>query len=314
MSGEAPKIACRCGPRVFQTAVKIPDQVRKTVAFIAYVDQRDQTIRPVGSVFFVGPDPLPGTQSASRVFAVTARHVIEGLSRKGCQECVLRLNPVDPERDVVSITVPLDRWQFHPHDASLDVAVYEQGIPADVDQLVLPLGLGATPEQLAANEVDLGDEVFISGLFIHHYGARRNIPIVRTGNLAALDEEPVVTKRGLIQAYLVEARSIGGLSGSPVFLNLGNARVIGGALKFASGGPTFLLLGLIHGHYEAAAEEALLADHVNEDTIGASINAGIAIVVPFNRIKEVVEHAMRPSFNSRSPFSETWSPLDGLKR
>lgn len=273
--------------------MKIPDQIRKTVAFIAYVDQRDHSVRPVGSAFFVGPDPLPGTQSASRVFAVTARHVIEGLRRKGCTECVLRLNPVAVERDVISITVPLDRWMFHPTDASVDVAVYEQGIPAEVDQLVLPLGIGASEAQLIANEVDLGDEVFISGLFIHHYGARRNIPIVRTGNLAALDEEPVSTKRGLTQAYLVEARSIGGLSGSPVFLNLGDSRVIGGSLKFRSGGPSFLLLGLIHGHYEAGGEGALLADEVKEDTINASINAGIAIVVPFTCIREVVEHAMR---------------------
>lgn len=294
--------------------MKIPDQVRKTVAFIAYVDQRDQSIKPVGSVFFVGPDPIPGTQSTSRVFAVTARHVIEGLKSKGCEECVLRLNPVDPEQEIVSITVPLDSWQFHPRDTSVDVAVLEQGVPASVDQLVLPLGFGATPEQMAANEVDLGDEVFISGLFIHHYGARRNIPIVRVGNLAALDEEPVSTKRGPIQAYLVEARSIGGLSGSPVFLNLGHTRVIGGVLQSVSGGPTCLLLGLIHGHYEADSQEALLVQDVKEDTMRASINAGIAIVVPFARIKEVVEHAMRPNFQSRSALIGQWSPLDSLKK
>lgn len=132
--------------------------------------------------------------------------------------------------------------------------------------------------------------------------------------MAALDEEPVLTKRGLIQAYLVEARSIGGLSGSPVFVNLGNTRVIGGGLRLGSGGPTILLLGLIHGHYEAGTEEALLVDDVNEDMISASINAGIAIVVPFTRIKEVVEHAMRHDFNSRNPFTGPWSPLDGLKR
>ncbi len=294
--------------------MKIPDQVRKTVAFIAYVDQRDQSVRPVGSVFFVGPDPAPGTYSAARSFAVTARHVIEGLKRKGCRECILRLNPVDTNQDVISINVPLDSWKFHPNDASLDVAVYEHDIPSDVDQLVLPLSIGATPEELADNEVDLGDEVFISGLFIHHYGARRNIPIVRTGNLAALDEEPVLTKRGLIQAYLIEARSIGGLSGSPVFLNLGTTRVIGGDFKRVSGGPKVLLLGLIHGHYEADSEDALLVDGVNEDTISSSVNAGIAIVVPFARIGEVVEYAMRPSFASQSPFFGTWSPVGGLAK
>jgi hypothetical protein len=294
--------------------VRIPDQVRKTVAFIAYFDQLDQGIKPVGSVFFVGPDPLPGTQSTSRVFAVTARHVIEGLKSKGCKECVLRLNPVDPSQDIISIAVPLDSWQFHPHDNSVDVAVLEQAIPASVDQLVLPLSFGATPEQMAANEVDLGDEVFISGLFIHHYGARRNIPIVRTGNLAALDEEPVSTQRGPIHAYLVEARSIGGLSGSPVFLNLGQTRVIGGGLQLGSGGPTFLLLGLIHGHYKADSQEALLVEDAKEENIRASINAGIAIVVPFARIREVVEHAMRPTFYSRNALIGQWSPLDGLRK
>ena len=294
--------------------MKIPDQVRKTVAFIAYVDQRDHSIKPVGSVFFVGPDPKPGAQSASRVFAVTARHVIEGLKSKGCEECVLRLNPVDPQHEIVSITVPLHSWQFHHSDASVDVAVFEQGIPSSVDQLVLPLSFGATPEHMAANEVDLGDEVFVSGLFIHHYGARRNIPIVRTGNLAALDEEPVSTKRGPIQAYLVEARSIGGLSGSPVFLNLGHSRVIDGNLKFRPEGPAFLLLGLIHGHYEADSQEALLVQDVKEETIRASINAGIAIVVPFARIREVVEHAMSPTFHNRSSSISHWSPMDVHKR
>jgi hypothetical protein len=282
--------------------MKIPDQVRKAVAFIAYVDQRNGEITPVGSVFFVGPDPEPGTQSTSRVFAVTARHVIEGLKSKGCKNCVLRLNPVDPAGAIVSITVPLDSWLFHPIDTAVDVAVLEHGISGSIDQRVLPLGIGATPEKMAANEVYLGDEVFISGLFIHHYGALRNIPIVRIGNLAALDEEPVSTKRGPIQAYLVEARSIGGLSGSPVFLNLGQTRVIGGGRQFqlVSGGPTFLLLGLIHGHYEPDSQEALLVQDVKEETIRASINAGIAIVVPFAHIREVVEYAMSGTVNGRS--------------
>lgn len=272
--------------------MKIPDQVRKTVAFIAYEDKTDLSIRPVGSVFFVGPDPLPGTNVTERVFAVTARHVIEGLIRKGCKECVLRLNPKDPEHDIISITVPLDQWLFHPNDASLDVAVYEQGLQPEIDQLVLPLSLGASHEHLQTHDVDLGDEVFISGLFIHHYGDRRNIPIVRIGNLAALDEEPVSTKKGLIKAYLVEARSIGGLSGSPVFVNLSGSRTIGSNYVVGPSINSFLLLGLIHGHFSASAEEAILFDSAIEDTIGASINAGIAIVVPFYQIEELVNYAM----------------------
>jgi hypothetical protein len=49
------------------------------------------------------------------------------------------------------------------------------------------------------------------GLFSEHQGAERNIPIVRVGNIAAMPEEPVLTTSwGAIDAYLIEARSIGG--------------------------------------------------------------------------------------------------------
>jgi hypothetical protein len=70
------------------------------------------------------------------------------------------------------------------------------------------------------------------------------------GNLAALSEEKISIGSGKeIEGYLIEARSIGGLSGSPVFLNLGSVRSIGGQVKHALGIPTrIFLLGLIHGH------------------------------------------------------------------
>jgi hypothetical protein len=146
------------------------------------------------------------------------------------------------------------------------------------------MGLCATPEMMRSNEVALGDEVFVSGLFRHHYGTNRNIPIVRVGNLAAMDEEKVSTRTlGLIDAYLIEARSTGGLSGSPVFVNLGIHRMIGGKIKQVSGDrPMFFLLGLVHGHYDIPLGDAGTGS--NE-----SVNAGIAIVVPFIAIQGVVE-------------------------
>jgi hypothetical protein len=275
--------------------MKIPGELRKTIAFIAYENQQTGTVDPVGTVFFLGYDPPPGTSSASRVFAVTARHVIDGLKGKGCCKCVLRLNSVKKEDGIESIEVPLENWIFHPSDKGLDVAVYERGIPSNIDQKVLPISLGATQERLVSNEVDLGDEVFISGLFTHHYGNERNIPIVRVGNLAALDGERVSTQSGPIEAYLVEARSTGGMSGSPVFVNLGNIRPKKHGLEVSSGDPKILLLGLIHGHYKVDAEESPLFDDVkgHKAKIIAEINSGIAIVVPFYRILEVVEYAKR---------------------
>jgi hypothetical protein len=95
---------------------------------------------------------------------------------------------------------------------------------------------------------------------------------------------------GLIDAYLAEARSIGGLSGSPVFVHFGYWRNIEGTLmqhKGPFGG--FYLLGLMHGHYRVK--------NVEFQSSGTSvqkeyINMGIAIVVPLSKIMEVVDQPL----------------------
>jgi hypothetical protein len=46
-----------------------------------------------------------------------------------------------------------------------------------------------------------------------------------------------------------EARSIGGLSGSPVFVSMAPTRIIDGHTQF-TWGAQFLSLGLMHGHFD----------------------------------------------------------------
>jgi hypothetical protein len=140
------------------------------------------------------------------------------------------------------------------------------------------------------NEISLGDEVFIVGLFRHHHGNRKNIPIVRVGNLASMREEKIITKDfGEMDAALIECRSIGGLSGSPVFLNLGVARIINGQFKHATG-PMEFLFGLVHGHYDTKASDVDLPnDDLDADLTIDRVNTGIAIVVPFHSIDSVIK-------------------------
>lgn len=57
------------------------------------------------------------------------------------------------------------------------------------------------------------------GRFIGHDGKQRNTPSVRFGNIAMMPLEPLLHERGHKQeSYLVEARSLPGYSGSPVFV------------------------------------------------------------------------------------------------
>jgi hypothetical protein len=98
------------------------------------------------------------------------------------------------------------------------------------------------------------------------------------GNIAMMPDEVIPTELGDMEAYLVEARSIGGLSGSPAFVRK--------TVPFGIG--SFYLLGLMHGHWDlpAKSKNDLL---MNDDLLG-KVNMGIAIVVPAKKILEVLNH------------------------
>ena len=218
------------------------------------------------------------------MYAVTARHVIDGLKRTGLEEGVLRLNRKASGDTFINHNVPLSHWFVHPSDISNDVALIEMGIPVDADHLVIPMQLAVTDETISKYSIELGDEVFISGLFWHHYGNKRNIPIVRVGYLAALNEEKISTKLGEIDGYLVDTISTGGLSGSPVFVNLGSIQSVFGQLRIprSGGKPIIFLLGMIHGHFGAD-------DKPDAEAARDAINSGIAIVVAARSILAVIE-------------------------
>jgi hypothetical protein len=146
-------------------------------------------------------------------------------------------------------------------------------------------------------KVGLGDEVFVVGLFHKHMGKKRNIPVVRFGSICAMPEEPVYSERldRDIQAYLIESRSIGGLSGAPVFVNLGLMRHLEGQIKYANKEyGIFYLLGLMHGHYETKVPDM---DEYEFD----KVNMGIAAVIPADKILEVMK---QPYFEELRKITE----------
>lgn len=147
-------------------------------------------------------------------------------------------------------------------------------------------GWGITKDKLKSRGVAAGDSVFITGLFRHHQGTRRNIPIARHGNVACLNEELISTRFGQMDAFLIEVRSIGGLSGSPVFLNLGPAKSEEGEDY-----NEIYLLGLIHGHFDLNSGTVdSIVEYLGPNMGQVHVNTGIAIVVPYPKIAEVLEH------------------------
>lgn len=265
--------------------MQVPEEARKCVVFIGFRNA-DGMYEVRGTAFFVSR----AVEGLNRSFGyvITAKHVIDKIRDKSIYKVSLRLNFKDGNARWVETDI--SDWYFHPSDSEVDVALLRWSFPTDCDHHYLPTDTFATESFVKNLEISNGDEVCITGLFARHYGTKKNIPIVRIGNIAAMPEERIETSIGLIDAYLIEARSIGGLSGSPVLVNLGLHRYLKGQFVQALEGPIFFLLGLVHGHWDALPSEM---DMITEDAVSAEkVNMGIAIVVPATKILEVINQPM----------------------
>src|SRR5581483_6130068 len=279
--------------------VRVPDQAKNIVAFVHYRRSMAEPPRAAGTAFFAGMQD-PG-HSGGPAYAITARHVIERCAEKSQDgKILIRANMRGANLEFLETVV--SDWTFHPTDETVDVAVLlirahkdergQAGVLFGHDHFLFgPLPMGtASPEVIATEGIGPGDEVFIIGLFRNHPGRLRNIPIARIGNIAAMPGERVRTDwhDRELEAYLIEARSIGGLSGSPVFVQLGSVRPTApGQLEVHNhrGGPHYLL-GLVHGHFDVRMPDI---DMDAEDVASRDqINCGIAIVVPVSKILEVL--------------------------
>jgi Trypsin-like peptidase domain len=257
-----------------ETRVLIPDEVRKCVAFIG-AEVKGVT-GWVGTGFFVSR-PWKTIPEARFVYLVTARHVINHLAHKKATEVLVRLDNHDGKAGVWRTKA--SDWKEHP-GSSVDLCVYkcpdEMAPLYPIMHIPLPL-MAATEENLAKHIIALGvgDALFLTGLFENRIGDERNIPIIRVGTLSAMREEEIRWDKQLIDAYLVETHSIGGHSGSPVFVHYGSAmpqRTPGsGTLGI---GVSFYLLGVLRGHYDDKKK---------------AINQGIAVVTPVEKVIEALD-------------------------
>jgi hypothetical protein len=281
--------------------VLVPTAACRSVVFIGNVDPEGAFVPRATGFLVHAARFLPGAMFFP--YLVTAEHVVNAMHQKG-MELHCRINLKDGKTAVIPLT---GKWWFHPpsdnpSDLQTDVAVMPFGLRPDlVDHEYISLTDTAPHVDRIAR---LGEEVFLMGLFKSHYGQRRNIPIVRIGNIAALPAEPVETSYcGPVDAYLVEVRSIAGLSGSPVFKNAE------GKMPWPKREPLpvsaadranreqrrreeidwfdWHFVGLVHGHFDV---KNFTEDHAVDDaaTMRNEVNTGIAIVIPAQKVIETI--------------------------
>lgn len=276
--------------------MRVPSVITKCIVYLCVPAKGGTTEEWVnGATAFFVSVPSATNKDLVHVYLVTARHALKAV-KEGQGRLGVRANTKDGSSVVIEITnLP---WVV-PGDESIDIAVTPFILPeADFDVGWVSLNTFASDNVIDRQAIGIGDDILVTGLFRSRSGNARNIPIVRQGVIAAMPEEPIFDHETgqKFDAYLAELRSIGGLSGSPVFALLGPGRVNERDNSISSQRVVYLL-GVLRGHWDVKQRSD--GDFLAEDTKD-QINTGIAMVTP---VMEVIKLLADPKL--AEPRKET---------
>lgn len=256
--------------------MELPNDILKSVCFLCLKRKL-----PNESLYFVGTAFFASSTSSS--YLVTARHNIEeaivlaNTKPKAYQPGLFaRINSSEGSKVIRLVDA---KWRY-PASQATDVAVMPDAAlgEKDLEYMYLPLGCSATAEKIRNHGIGIGSEIFVSGLFSLHRGARRNFPVVRRGIIAAMPNEPLHDEKNRsYDAYLAELLSTKGMSGSPVLVKSNRAYVAGEEPRCG-----LLLLGLVKGHFRDELE-GYPKDKQDD------FHAGLSKIVPVQEILKVID-------------------------
>jgi Trypsin-like peptidase domain len=283
------------GLRGTRSYVALNDTIPRTVAFIISQRKKAGAVRqtPIGTGFLLGvrTPPEPQFPVAFTLYLVTAAHVVRSEPMTW-----VRLRRMDG----TLTDIPIPEWTLHERD---DVALTvleldETAQPYDVAVLPIPDFLPSYAAQRYGDERRpryrpmLGDRVYFVGLFapISAMG-EQNVPLVRSGTLAAWNQErvPVRMPDGTVleyTAHLIDSRSYSGFSGSPCFVQFPIGPGIGGI-----GRPheETELLGLVASHFDFTENAKLTGELSEMGKVDIPVHLGVAVVMPAESIEELLD-------------------------
>ena len=267
--------------------MRAPNEILKTVGFVAEHAQYEigkDSYDPEATGFFVEM-PSKVMHAAGTPYFVTAKHVVEKFANRS-------LAVITNKKGGGIARLEIGKWYTH-SDKSVDVAIAKFIYKDELDFFFTPLDMFLDPTSMEQKQIGIGDEIYMPGLFVFYNPGKeltRNVPLMRYGNIAMLPDEPIQTSSGFAEVYLIEARSIGGISGSPVFARrTANIQVnASGFQRFLHGASNeFYLLGLMHGHWDI---DARAINNPKPKLSPSGVNIGLAMVVPAHKILEVLNH------------------------
>jgi hypothetical protein len=257
--------------------------------------EAEEGINGGGSGFLLAVACDRDIPNANHLYAVTNKHVIAAGAN-----CV-RLNTQEGGKLVV--VAEKKDWICSDKD---DLAIAPLGrLPPTVKRNALPRECLVTRDFVREHDVGIGDEVLMLGRFIDREGIQQNMPTARFGHISQMPGDPIeieIAGKSELQedAFLCEVRSIGGYSGSPVFILPDRSYARKGKQLPSERG---ILLGVDFCHIrnwtEAKDDRGYELAHVK-----VPLNSGMAGVIPGWKLEELIVSEKAVAHRTRAEEAE----------
>jgi hypothetical protein len=263
--------------------MRIPDIARNAVVYLGRPLLPDG-FKAVGTGFLVEHRRDSGVIVQ---YLVTADHVRRALGKS--PQFAIRVNDGTGKARTIPSPTWL-QWFTHKTDKTIDAAIYPWRLrPERFPYKLFPTTRFVDERYFAPVGFGPGDETYIVGLFRNWAGKEGISPIVRMGHIAMVAGERISTPNyGDAFVHLVEAFTLKGLSGSPVFVRetigcpVQGTGVVQQNEMLGLGSATYLL-GLVHAFMPVMA-----ADEVGDPDLGQKWHSGISMIVPASEILKIL--------------------------
>ena len=188
----------------------------ESLVFFLYANspKSGKFVGPLGTGFFVGVESGVPPYDVAHVYAVSCWHVISG--QVGASN--IRINTKAQENPKASnsrntpngktriIDFDPAEWQFKSNGDDLAIVDVTDRLNSTSDEIsALPISWLVNKEFINTEELGIGEDGFMLGLFTNHTGKDRNLIAARFGNLSLLaqDNEPIEQPNGVSAGAII---------------------------------------------------------------------------------------------------------------
>lgn len=242
----------------------------------------------VGTGFLIKADI--GKDDLSTILLITNKHVLKESPKIFINFHHSGDKPNEPDLDKVFPFLALGyelAYTEHP-DPKIDLACIN--ISQIIDKHLDKIYFQALDTDILSNlnepYLDVANRIIFVGYPEGLFDQKHNLPIVRTGITAS---HPKIDFNKIPQ-FLIDAQVFPGSSGSPVFLDLNDARFSQGEIIFEAGKPNYKLIGVV--------SDTIVKKNIVEPIEVKTKNAvyeviGLGVVFKSTALKELINEAIK---------------------